>query len=244
MIIEKFSLKVLDAVDRAGRLAVKHGHRHTTEWHLLAAMLQQDDTNLKPLLTSAEVDLAALGHKIDARLIGLPRAGASDHTTPVSRTLERVFVNAEEHAAADAEKYIRINHLMLGLLDDADLRSLIDELGGRRRDLIRALREPRAASETGGPVAVRGSNGTGAAPSASARGAAQGAAQGTAAAPAPAAVPAAIEGEALARYARDLTAAARAGEMDPLIGRDGEVQLAIEILSRRRKNNPLLIGEP
>ena len=60
-IIEKFSLKVLDAVDRAGRLAVKQGHRHTTEWHLFAAMLQQDDTHLKQLLMSAEVDLDVLG---------------------------------------------------------------------------------------------------------------------------------------------------------------------------------------
>src|SRR5690349_17378764 len=108
MIIEKFSLKVLDAVDRAGRLAVKHGHRHTTEWHLIAALLQQPDTNLKQLLESADVDLDALGRELDARLIGLPRAGASDHTTPVNRTLERVFVHAEEHASADAEKYIRI----------------------------------------------------------------------------------------------------------------------------------------
>ncbi|HEX8106505.1 MAG TPA: Clp protease N-terminal domain-containing protein, partial [Kofleriaceae bacterium] len=233
MIIEKFSLKVLDAVDRAGRLAVKHGHRHTTEWHLFAAMLQQDDTHLKQLLSSAEVDLDVLSHKIDTRLIGLPRAGASDHTTPVSRTLERVFVNAEEHASADAEKYIRINHLMLGLLDDADLRSMIDEIGGRRRDLIRTLREPRTGSDATPPAAARGNNGTSAAPAASANDAV--AAHGATPAPTPAAAPAAIESEALAKYARDLTAAARAGELDPLIGRDAEVQLAIEILSRRRK---------
>jgi len=49
---------------------------------------------------------------------------------------------------------------------------------------------------------------------------------------------------ALDKYGRDLTAEAAAGRIDPVIGRDGEVAQAIEILSRRRKNNVVLIGEP
>ncbi|GLC34593.1 Chaperone protein ClpB3, chloroplastic [Pleodorina starrii] len=50
--------------------------------------------------------------------------------------------------------------------------------------------------------------------------------------------------EALSKYARDLTAAARDGKLDPVIGRDDEVRRTIQILSRRTKNNPVLIGEP
>ena len=50
--------------------------------------------------------------------------------------------------------------------------------------------------------------------------------------------------EALSKYARDLTAAARDGKLDPVIGRDDEIRRAIQILSRRTKNNPVLIGEP
>ena len=50
--------------------------------------------------------------------------------------------------------------------------------------------------------------------------------------------------EALEKYARDLTQAARDGLLDPVIGRDDEVRRCIQILSRRRKNNPVLIGEP
>src|SRR5581483_2308475 len=60
--------------------------------------------------------------------------------------------------------------------------------------------------------------------------------------------PAAPDGDAdadvLARYTRDLTEAARRGAIDPLVGRDAEVRLTIEILSRRQKNNPILVGEP
>ncbi len=50
--------------------------------------------------------------------------------------------------------------------------------------------------------------------------------------------------EALKKYTRDLTADARAGKLDPVIGRDEEIRRAIQVLSRRRKNNPVLIGEP
>ena len=50
--------------------------------------------------------------------------------------------------------------------------------------------------------------------------------------------------QALLRYGRDLTAAARAGKLDPVIGRDEEIRRVIQVLSRRTKNNPVLIGEP
>jgi ATP-dependent Clp protease ATP-binding subunit ClpB len=53
-----------------------------------------------------------------------------------------------------------------------------------------------------------------------------------------------LERTALERYGRDLTAAARAGELDPVIGRDSEIRRLIQVLSRRGKNNPVLLGEP
>ena len=50
--------------------------------------------------------------------------------------------------------------------------------------------------------------------------------------------------EALEKYGRDLTALARTGKLDPVIGRDEEIRRVVQILSRRTKNNPALIGEP
>lgn len=50
--------------------------------------------------------------------------------------------------------------------------------------------------------------------------------------------------EALEKYGKDLTAMAKAGKLDPVIGRDDEIRRCIQILSRRTKNNPVLIGEP
>jgi ATP-dependent Clp protease ATP-binding subunit ClpB len=52
------------------------------------------------------------------------------------------------------------------------------------------------------------------------------------------------EGEALAKYSTDLTEAARDGKLDPVIGRDSEIRRVVQVLSRRTKNNPVLIGEP
>ena len=50
--------------------------------------------------------------------------------------------------------------------------------------------------------------------------------------------------EALKKYGTDLTEAARAGKLDPVIGRDSEIRRVVQVLSRRTKNNPVLIGEP
>ncbi|MFN9901407.1 MAG: ATP-dependent chaperone ClpB, partial [bacterium] len=50
--------------------------------------------------------------------------------------------------------------------------------------------------------------------------------------------------EALDKYGRDLTAAAKEGKLDPVIGRDEEIRRVVQVLSRRSKNNPVLIGEP
>ncbi len=50
--------------------------------------------------------------------------------------------------------------------------------------------------------------------------------------------------EALEKYGRDLVAAARADKLDPVIGRDGEIRRVVQILSRKTKNNPVLIGDP
>src|SRR5437016_10626670 len=50
--------------------------------------------------------------------------------------------------------------------------------------------------------------------------------------------------QALDRYAKDLTELARRGKLDPVIGRDEEIRRVVQVLSRRTKNNPVLIGEP
>lgn len=64
------------------------------------------------------------------------------------------------------------------------------------------------------------------------------------AAPAAQAIRRTAEGDALARFAIDITAKAREGKIDPVFGRDREIQQMVDVLARRRKNNPILVGEP
>ena len=208
MIIEKFSAKTLDAVERAGRLAVKNGHRHTTTWHLLAALLQQPNGQARDYLIPAGADLAQLGVLVDTQLLGQPRAHAGDEHTPISRSLERVFVHAEG-LVTNTNGRLGIHHLLAGLAGDPEVARVLDDAGVRVEALTQRLGDaPTPPDDKSLP---------------------------------PDGEP---DGGLLAKYGRDLTAAARAGEHDPLIGRDKEVALTIEILSRRLKNNPILIGEP
>ena len=144
----------------------------------------------------------------------------------IGEALEALLDGAERRRAATAAPLIDVPQILLALLDDPRLgRPLLVEQG-LSEDLL--LRQQR-------PEPVRR------------------APEPSPATPAPP-VPAAPEPEpelslerepsALEQFGRDLTAAARAGELDPVIGRDTEIRRLMQVLSRRGKNNPVLIGEP
>lgn len=207
MIIDKLNLKSQSALERASRLAVKQGHQVVTPWHLLLAILQQEGKPTADLLAQASVDVTGLTARVEAKLLGQPRAKVGQEQTPISRGLEKLLIVAEESASQAGAKTIGINHLLLGMLDDGEALGALQESGGKRDALERALHQP-VGGGYGGADRMPG------------------------------------EFEFLEKYTRDMTAQAEAGELDPVIGRDSEIKLAIEILSRRSKNNPIIIGEP
>jgi ATP-dependent Clp protease ATP-binding subunit ClpB len=207
MIIERFNFKAQDAIERASRLAVKHEHRFVTPWHLLLGMLQQESSQAERHLGEAGIDVKALTVKVEGQLLAEPKAAASTQQTPINRELERVFIHAEEASTALGEKYIGINHILLGLMEDGSIAGALEGAGGRKDALEKTLKQ----AQKGGYRS--GESGPG-------------------------------EFEYLSKYGRDFTERARQGEMDPVIGRDEEIKLAIQILSRRMKNNPIIIGEP
>jgi len=207
MIIEKFTLKAQDAIERASRLAVKKEHRFVTPWHLLYGMLEQEGSPAQRYLADADVNLEALGAKIDCQLLTQPKAEAGSQQTPINRDMEKVLIHAEEAAAVADDKYIGINHILLGVLESEEFQVALEEAGTQKQVLLTLLKQPSKGGYKGGEVAAG-------------------------------------EFEYLSKYAIDLTERARRGELDPLIGRDNEIRQTIEILSRRRKNNPIIIGEP
>ncbi len=207
MIIEKFSLKAQDAIERASRLAVKKEHQVVTPWHLLHGMLEQEGSPAERYLSEAEVNLEVLGAKADGQLLTQPKAKLDTQQTAINRDMEKVFIHAEEAATSMGDKYIGINHIMLAMLEAAELMSALEEAGIKKEVLVTILKQP----PKGGYQPGEGAPG---------------------------------EFEYLDKYTTDLTERARQGGLDPIIGRDEEIRQTIQILSRRLKNNPIIIGEP
>ncbi|MEA5442998.1 ATP-dependent Clp protease ATP-binding subunit [Cyanobium gracile] len=163
--------------------------------------------------------------------------GGDGGTLYIGDALEDLLEEADRRRAAWGSRLLDVPHVLLALLVDPRIGASLLVEEGLSEDLL--LRQWRPLPSAIPSVAV----------------------SPPAAPPAPAPVPAPVpvpepdtgltlqrEGDpepgALARYGRDLTAAARAGELDPVVGRDPEIRRLIQVLSRRSKNNPVLIGEP
>ena len=207
MIIEKFNSRSQETIENACRLAVKKGHKYVSSWHVFYYLLEKKGGSVRQYFENAGIDANAIGAKVDSQLLTQPRAEADSQQTPINRDLERVFILAEEFSQASGEKYIGINHILLGLIELDDVLAAIEETGGKKDELAELIKLPSkgkfSASENGDE-----------------------------------------EFEYLAKYTKDITRKARNGELDPVIGRDSEIRLAIQVLSRRMKNNPVIIGEP
>lgn len=207
MIIERFNSKAQDAIERACRLAVKKEHRWVTPWHLVYGLMEQEGGPAQRYLEQSGGNIEVLGAKLNGRLLTQPKAHLDSQQTPINRDLEKVFICAQDASTGMGEKYIGINHLLLGMLESEELVALLSESGIEKERFAAILKEaPKGKFKSA-------ENDPG-------------------------------EFEYLAKYTRDLTEKARNGELDPVIGRDDEIRQAIQILSRRLKNNPIVIGEP
>jgi ATP-dependent Clp protease ATP-binding subunit ClpB len=207
MIIEKFSVKAQDFIESACRLAVKRDHEYVTPWHMLSVMLKPNDDLVRNYLSQTSIDLEALGARVDGKLLTQSKGKKDSSQTPINRDLEKVFILAEEASQKTNDKYIGINHIVLGMLASDDIAQAFTDAGADKTAFEDVLRQPPKGRFSGGE------NGSG-------------------------------DFEYLAKYTQDLTERARQGGLDPVIGRDKEIRFAIQILSRRLKNNPIIIGEP
>jgi ATP-dependent Clp protease ATP-binding subunit ClpB len=204
---EKLTVKAGEAFNASVTLARRNGNPVVYDLHLLAALLEQDESIVVPVLQKLGVSVAALREQV-AR--GIDKyAKQSDAQPTLSRELNQVYDRAEEEAKALGDEYISTEHMLLALSNTkgTESRGLLTAAGAGHGELLEALR------------AVRGSH------------------RVTDQNPE-------NQYQALQRYTRDLTDAARKGKLDPVIGRDEEIRRVIQVLSRRTKNNPVLIGEP
>ena len=191
--------------------------------HWLLQILHQPDSDLVRILGAFGIDPGRVGKDLTAAL-DRQRRGGSDRvnfSSHLDLMIERGWIAASLVFGATR---IRTGHLLYGMLDEAELRRLLHDLSGEFRRLkTEALAESFAGMTAGSPEEA-------AAPPAEA-------------AEAPGTPSAGGGTKALDKYATDLTADARAGKLDPVLGRDDEIRQMVDILMRRRQNNPILTGE-
>ena len=199
------------------------------EWvHWLHQMLQVQDSDVHRIIRHAEIDPGKLAADITAALDRLPRGATSisDFSPNIEESIERGWVFA---TLLFAEGQVRTGHLIVAALKTTNLRNALYAIS-RQFERVRAdaLTDDFAKLLAGSPeTSLAPTDGAGT----------PGEASG---AMAPAAMG---KQEALAKFSVDLTERARAGEIDPIVGRDQEIRQVVDVLMRRRQNNPILTGE-
>ncbi|GHG88124.1 ATP-dependent Clp protease ATP-binding subunit [Streptomyces gardneri] len=217
-----------ELLNLAARKAAEDGTSDLDTEHLLWATTQVDPS--RRLLARAGVDTDTLAAEIETVLPGeSAEPSAEPGLTPAAK---RTLALAHATSQASGVSYIGPEHILSALLNDADSgagRFLRAEDVDVRR--VRGLAD-QAARGDGSPTTGAGAG--------AGTGAGAGAGRQSSRAGAQAQQPATT----LDEFGRDLTEEAKAGRLDPVVGRAEEIEQTVEILSRRSKNNPVLIGEP
>ncbi|MFY1875133.1 type VI secretion system ATPase TssH [Achromobacter xylosoxidans] len=226
-LIGKLNQTCRQAAERAASLCMAQGHYEVDLEHLFLALLEKPASDFSIVARRSGIEASVLEADLNAEIRGFKNGNTR---TPVfSPHLPRLFEHAWLIASLDTQTTrIRSGHLLLALLTEPDLAALARR-GSRLFESFRLeeLKHDFAAltagsEEAGQSVALD-----------------DGAAQGEA--PSPAA--GLSKTPALDQYTTNLTERAREGRIDPVIGRDAEIRQMIDILTRRRQNNPILTGE-
>jgi ATP-dependent Clp protease ATP-binding subunit ClpB len=208
---DKFTVKAQEAVQRANELASEHGNPELAPAHLLAALVEDKEGIVAPVLEKIGIGPQAVLSDVYKEIEKLPKvSGIGGAQQPgMSSQVNQLLEGSFKEADTFKDEYVSTEHMLLALtsLKRDPAEELLARHGATHDAILKAL------------TAVRGSQRiTDQNPEA--------------------------KYQALERYARDLTEQARRGKLDPVIGRNEEIRRVVQVLSRRTKNNPVLIGEP
>ena len=220
------------AIEGATIFCKMRGNPYVETVHWFHQLLQVQDTDIHHILKHFQIDSSRLAADLIAALDRLPRGASSisDFAADIPSVIERAWVYG---TLMFSDSQVRTGHLIVGYLN-GELRHKFLAISKELSKIkLEALTDNFAQIVAGSPEDVlRASDGSGLS-----AGAAPGETSG--------AIPPAEMGkqEALKRFTVDLTEKARKGEIDPVIGRDEEIRQCVDILMRRRQNNPILTGE-
>jgi type VI secretion system protein VasG len=218
------------AIEGATVFCKLRGNPYVELAHWIHQILQAQDSDLHRLVRHFELDPARLAADIIGFLDKLPRGATaiSDLSPLVEEVVERGWVFG---TLMFNESQVRTGHLVLGAVKTPALRNALYAISRQfERVKAEALGDDFANILGNSPEAALA--------------AADGSRVGTPGEASGAMAPAAMgKQEALAKFSVDLTARARKGEIDPIVGRDQEIRQVVDVLMRRRQNNPILTGE-
>ncbi len=205
---DKMTVKAQEALQAARDVAARHENQSIEPVHLLAALIQQPDGVVPPLLARLGIRAELIDQDIEREIARLPKVqGFAEQN--MGRALNDVLERAFDEADKFKDEYVSTEHFFLAIAgqDRDPAGQLLKKNGASHEAILQALAGVRGSQR------VTSQN--------------------------PEATYAALE-----KYARDLTELARRSKLDPVIGRDEEIRRVMQILARRTKNNPVLIGEP
>jgi ATP-dependent Clp protease ATP-binding subunit ClpB len=206
---DRLTVKAQEAMQRSSEIASEHGNPELMPLHVLAALLEDREGIVAPLLSRAGVQPQAVQAQVQQAIGSLPKLGNAAQQPSLGDPASELLDLAFKAASNFKDEYVSTEHLLLGLmgLKRDPAQQLLVSLGLTQDALLKALTAVR------GNQTVTDQNPE-------------------------------SKYQALERYGRDLTDLARRQKLDPVIGRDEEIRRTIQVLSRRTKNNPVLIGEP
>ena len=215
------------ALESATVFCKMRGNPHVELVHWIFQLLQAERSDLSLIVKAFDLDPSRLQADLTRALDALPRGASSisDLSSHIDEAVERGWTWA---SVMFGSSHVRSGSLLAGIVKSSTLRNA---LSGLSREFDR-IKPDRLVDEFDTLTKGSSEEGEGQSASGASPGEASGAMAGEGA-----------KGSALARYSQDLTAKARAGEIDPVLGRDEEIRQIVDILMRRRQNNPILTGE-
>jgi ATP-dependent Clp protease ATP-binding subunit ClpB len=207
---DRLTIRAQEALQQAQEVAARNANQEVDTVHLLAALIGQKESLVPALLEKLGLQVPAFAAAVQREIDRKPKVhGAPSADRFLSPALKKALDAAATQASQLRDDYISAEHLLLGLLEQAEppLRKIFRDSGLTRDAVLKALADLRGNQRVTDPNPED-------------------------------------KFQALEKYGRDLTALARAGKIDPVIGRNEEIRRVMQVLSRRTKNNPVLIGEP
>ncbi|MDD5527996.1 MAG: AAA family ATPase [Patescibacteria group bacterium] len=213
----KFTTKSQEAIINAQIIAQEYGQQNIEALHLLASLLDQDESLVKPILEKAQIDPEKVRDEVFDKLEKMPKsfsgrgsqAFGDGAVGTVSGSAEAAFIleRAKKEADKMKDEFISTEHILLALIGiKTPAQQILLKFGVEYENVLKILSELRGGKNITEPDPE-------------------------------------VRYRVLEKYTVDLTELAREKKLDPVIGRDTEIRRIMQVLLRRTKNNPVLIGD-